>query len=151
MQVSDQNVAELQARVATLEERLADARRERDTLQAQLAEADSAQRDLRLLLLSQQGLVDSGSRRAKPGSAGLLPGAGDDQPREPTLAEWWQGIDRMRRLGASLILSGAVSLLAALGLHVALGRHLVEPNLPLGYIFGVLALVLFVLGVGLIF
>jgi len=132
---------------------LAEVRHQRDALERQLAVAEAAQRDLRQLLLGRQPPpVEYG-----PGPmAGVGDGDAPDgqpaiEPREPTLGEWWRDIDRMRRLGASLILSAIVSFIAALGFHFLLAAHLIDPVFRLGYIFAVLGILLFIAGAGMLF
>jgi len=174
----EDSATELRARLDFAQELLAETRHQRDTLEAHLAEAGAAQKELRELLLRQQELLISSDHERH----GAVPLSGaqsghdlhqrrvevDDEPdhdslqlpvesgvpgapREPTLVEWWRDIDRTRRLGASLLLSALVSAAFAFGLHFALLGHFIEPSLRLGYIFGLTALALFILGVGLLF
>jgi hypothetical protein len=135
----DQEAAELRGQLALTEELLAELRHQRGLLEAQLAEAQAAERDLRQLLLA--------------GQPAVLPAAGGSgpDPREPTLGEWWRDIDRLRRLGASLVLSAVVSFTAAAGFHFLLAAHLISPFFRLGYIFALLGIVLLIAGIGMLF
>jgi len=165
------SVEGLRSRLELVQQLLDETRRERDHLEAQLADAAAAQRELRALLLRQQEQLMNSQNAVSPAQAAQtmhaarvdpFAGLGDlgaglpvestgPGPREPTLREWWRDIDRPRRLGASFVLSSLASGALAIVLHFALVGHLIEPSLSLGYIFGLFGLVLFVIGVGLLF
>jgi hypothetical protein len=51
-----------------------------------------------------------------------------------------------RNLGASLVLTGVVSLVAGLLLHVALRSHAIDSAVHLGYLVGLIGLLLFLIG-----
>jgi len=172
----EQDLAELRSSLAAAQELLAEVRHQRDALERQLVAAEWAQRELRQLLLGRQQILAEGGapvtqagsapdgepapaalappllplREQRPGDEGI---AGDSlrEPREPTLREWWRDIDRMRRLGASLILSAIVSFVFAIGFHFLLTAHLIDNVFRLGYIFALIGILLFIAGAGMLF
>jgi len=65
---------------------------------------------------------------------------------------WWREFREGKRgLGASLTLTGVVAILAGIGLHIALQRQVIESEVRLGYVIGLVGLLTLLIGLVLVF
>ena len=63
----------------------------------------------------------------------------------------WQELRGKKGLGASLTITGLVSLLSGIVLHFALRSDLIDTAMHLGYFFGLVGLFLFLIGLVIVF
>jgi len=85
---------------------------------------------------------------------------GSDQVTNPTpgvrpeapWSTWWRQFREERKgLGASLTLTGVMSVIIGVILHFALRHNIIETTLHLGYFFGIVGLFLFLIGLLIVF
>jgi hypothetical protein len=68
-----------------------------------------------------------------------------------TPAYWWHEVREKKGLGLSLTLTGMTSVLIGIMLHYALRHDIIESTFRLGYFFGVVGLLLFLIGLLILF
>jgi hypothetical protein len=73
-----------------------------------------------------------------------------DQPPQ-TPAFWWHEVRAKKGLGLSLTLTGVMALIIGSMLHFALRNNLIDTTLHLGYFFGLVGLLLFLIGLVVLF
>jgi hypothetical protein len=67
-------------------------------------------------------------------------------------ASWWREFrERNRGLGASLTLTGILAVASGIALHFALQNSWIDSTIHLGYFFGVVGLILLLIGLVLVF
>jgi hypothetical protein len=70
---------------------------------------------------------------------------------EVTPATWWQEVRDRKALGASLTLTGVASVVVGTVVHFALRNDIIDTTLHLGYFFGVVGLLLFLIGLLIVY
>src|SRR5689334_10531164 len=65
---------------------------------------------------------------------------------ESTPMSWWKELRAKKALGASLTVTGVFSLLCGLAFHYALRTSIISSSTHLGYFFGLVGLLLFLIG-----
>ncbi len=76
--------------------------------------------------------------------------AGPEQPAE-SLQNWVAEAREKKGLGASLVITGACAVIIGVILHFALRNNVIETSLHLGYYFGVFGLLVFLIGLFIVF
>ena len=75
----------------------------------------------------------------------------DDQTTPASPPTLWQEVRAKKGLGASLTLTGLMSVMIGIILHFALRTNLIETTMRLGYFFGLVGLFLFLIGLLIVF
>jgi hypothetical protein len=87
-------------------------------------------------------------RQAQQGTASS---ARPSEPAAPAGSAWQRWRDSRRGLGASLTLTGLVAGISGVLLHLALRHQVIDTTVHLGYLIGLSGLLLFLLGLLIVF
>src|SRR5262245_7047533 len=70
----------------------------------------------------------------------------EQEEPEETPSFWWHEIREKKGLGLSLTLTGIAAVIMGFVLHLALQNNIIDATLHLGYLFGIVGLLLFLIG-----
>ncbi len=118
--------------------------------QRALEREQAANTELRMLLRSAQIQIEE-LLRSQTAHFQRFTGAGSSgQAERHAPRSWWSLRDDKKGLGAGLTLSGFLAGIVGLIFHFAMQHHVVATVMGLGYSFGLIGLILFLIGLVLV-